>query len=126
MTDTATLDALIADLEAATGPSRELDEAIYRYWRKVTPAPRPGVMWTTDLEYAPTYTASLDAALTLVPEGWRVNWAGQTGELHWFFDLIECNGPGQTRRAWHQCYSIALCIAALRARRALATEASDA
>jgi hypothetical protein len=52
---------LIARLEKATGPSFELDEAI---WCALNPD-HDSTTYNGD-----PYTQSLDAALTLVPEGW--------------------------------------------------------
>lgn len=57
MTDTQ---ALIARLEAATGPSFTLEQEIFR-------AVNPNA---TKLSVPNNYTSSIDAALTLVPEGW--------------------------------------------------------
>lgn len=54
---------LIARVESASGPDRELDEAI-----------------RTALGYPPkpwNCTGSIDAALTLLPEGWHVNLLSQ-------------------------------------------------
>jgi hypothetical protein len=50
-------------VEAATGPDRELDIATQRIVRD-----KPGLIY--GLHACPPYTASLDAAATLVPEGW--------------------------------------------------------
>ena len=98
------LPSLIATLEAATEGSAELDRAICRaisgdetQWHK--------------------YTRSLDAAMTLVPEGW--------------FALIDTRGRADVRYAPidQSGYrrevadaatpALALCIAALRARLAI-------
>ena len=85
------LRALAARCEAAEGPSRELDAEItvaltegatgverppldgltdepQAGWLLTFDTPRP---WTERWVCVPAYTASLDAALTLVPEGWR-------------------------------------------------------
>ena len=64
----------------------------------------------------PRYTTSLDAAMTMVPEGWRVHFAGQTASTDWFFELIERNGPGRGERIWAKSAALALTIAALKAR----------
>lgn len=56
-------DALIARLESADGPSRELDAEIAK---AVGAFSMNGA-----INISPRYTASIDAALTLVPEGWR-------------------------------------------------------
>ena len=55
------MDELIARLEAAAGPDRELDAAI-------AGTDPNTVQWHSEDE-TPRYTASIDAALTLVPEG---------------------------------------------------------
>ena len=104
------MDELIARLEQATGPNRELDHAV-----------ETAVLgeWTY---YAPEYTASIDAALTLVPEG-----------FNWTVDGFP-SGP-----ACASCYladaggqlhdgatpAIAICIASLKARQAMANPQRD-
>ena len=91
MTDRATLEDLLARVLEGTGPDRELDADIEACLTgRVTHPRAPG--WTfeaqnTELKLArlvdiriisrasrptPPYTASLDAAITLVPEGWAV------------------------------------------------------
>lgn len=80
-------DELVKRLEAATGPSRELDCAIAKaicpyqishedgrngWWVRFPHGP---TMHSST--YSPYYTLSIDAALTLVPEGWpieRLSW----------------------------------------------------
>ena len=61
MTDRATLEALLARVLEGIGPDRELDRAIAM---ALTPKARRGMYVRRH------YTTSLDAALTLVPEGW--------------------------------------------------------
>lgn len=78
---------LIARLEQATEGSRELDAAIARAIGNkvetiIVPEGHPVFAAGGGLEFmvrpdgsrssVPPYTTSLDAALTLVPEGWRV------------------------------------------------------
>ena len=96
MTDRATLEALLARVLKGTGPDRKLDAEIEACLTgRVTHPRNPG--WTfepQDVEWklarlanspfisqasrpAPPYTASLDAALTLLPEGWH--WARNPG-----------------------------------------------
>ena len=74
MTDRVALLMDLADrVEKADGADRELDVAIHQFLE------RP-VLWAVDddgCEYqalvsVPLYTASLDAALSLVPEGWHI------------------------------------------------------
>lgn len=116
----ANLSELIERLEKAAGPDHELDCDIYHLWRKTAPAPLGGGIWTTDMEYAPAYTSSLDAALTLVPEGWCWRYDSST------FDAEVSDYSGRFLiEADKECHganknpAIAICIAALRARAAL-------
>jgi len=107
MTDHATLITLADRCEQAAGPDDGLDLAIWTSFLD-TPGFRPPSPWRTD------YTASLDAAVTLVPEGWT--WARFHG------GVVECmtlNGPGNSilfERGEGNSSALALCAAALRAR----------
>lgn len=58
----ATLEALAVRCEQATGPVVVLDDAIAKLIHELD-----GRMWSG----LRPYTASLDAAMSLVPEGWR-------------------------------------------------------
>lgn len=95
---------LIAKLESATEGSRELDRAIHSHIRGVE---------EFLLSTWPAYTTSLDAALTLVPEGWHWN-VGDVG-LAWVgthesaTKIVRHDGDAHTP-------ALALCIAALKAR----------
>jgi hypothetical protein len=128
---------LIARLEAATGEDVNIDfalqDAVYGRNSRVFPAyvdprsyavpdgnggwvrvMRPSGIAATYDRYVPRYTASLDAALTLVPEGWE--WTVR-GRPHG-------DGLASIGRAWESgsdtviaaTPALALCIAALRAR----------
>jgi hypothetical protein len=102
-----TLEELIAALRAATGPAYVLDEAIDKY--AVTLGLPPRVV-------PPPYTASIDAALTLVPAtcGWGVPFgpfAQHDGAQWWQAEVGAAEAMAATP-------AIALCIAALRARAA--------
>ena len=119
---TQALSALLANLEAATGPSRELDAeiatVIFGRPRASGNVGEPQVLhwWDRAVGFAvaPRYTESLDAARTLLPEGW--------------FALIDTRGRADVRYAPidQSGYrrevadaatpALALCIAALRAR----------
>ena len=73
--------ALAARVDVATGADRMIDEAISPALGWLAPKP-PLRSWRTPQGYrasdgVPRYTASLDAALTLVPEGW--DWAVTKG-----------------------------------------------
>lgn len=122
---------LIARLEAATEGCAELDADIWRfvkpkdyerfYWagRMLSPENSPeerehNLGRDRAVKAAPSYTTSLDAAFTLVPEGIYVKF--QIDRRHnkaWAWvemddvEAIACATP-----------AIALCIAALKARRA--------
>lgn len=78
MTPVSTLLELAKRAEEATGPDCCLDFCIYEalgneyemigkfgVWK------RAGAQWPATADSVPPYTASIDAALTLVPEGWR-------------------------------------------------------
>ena len=110
MTDPTTLLALADRCEQAAVPDAGLDLAI---WTSLldTPGFRPPSPWRTD------YTASLDAAVTLAPEGcdWHVQanpsvgacWASVGGP-------IKQRISSDVRKA--ATAALALCAAALRAR----------
>jgi hypothetical protein len=130
MADTRmTLMELAKRLEAATGPDRELDGGIaaldhpevqcvtigpdhrredWVYIDRSTAAPssRP----------VPRFTASLDAAMSLVPEGWRVRDFGDW-EDRWLLTLMnEDTCETVESRSGRGRPALALCAAALRAR----------
>lgn len=68
----------------------------------------------------PKYTRSLDAAMTLVPEGWCVHWWSGATDNHQAD--IRLTGGGLLAKGCAKKDAIALCAAALRARAAQATE----
>ena len=130
MTDPATLLALAERCEQAAGPDRRLDQDITkllvpnnarhiyrsrRGWSFFVSDSGKGIEW---LENQP-YTASLDAAVTLVPEGWRYDLTNG--------DLVSKEKPaarltpdfaGPCFDGYARTVPLALCIAALRARAA--------
>ena len=107
MTKAEQLEALALRCKQATGPDRKLDDAIAE------------MMHLGNRAYAPKYTASLDAALTLVPEGMRPS-VGQNvhhGYWHAFVQSIVDSTPHQLGVAdSNTSGALALCAAALRAR----------
>lgn len=116
---------LIATLEAATGPSRELDLHICRVALNSEPlghaAGLPDEL-LLDQPFGPffRYTSSIDAALTLVPEGlrWRVSYV----PVHQFASASVSDGSifSPNTKEWegkHTTPAIALCLAALKARK---------
>lgn len=104
---------LIAALEKATGPDALLDADI---WQEIG---RPDTRTYDGRGCILVYTASIDAALALVPEG-----------LGWGIPFGPCTAhDGNKERRWWEAEvgphlaegatpAIALCIAALRAREA--------
>ena len=126
---------LAAACEAATGPDRELDIAIAEaigivpasYERAVCHGKPMMYYWSVSDSHAPhiipdKFTASLDAAVSLMPEGWRVaslfqrncrlpNWIWKAELWH---PEADQNVRGIARNA--DLAALALCAAALRAR----------
>lgn len=127
-----TLTELAERCEQATGPDRELDEqcALAIGFTLVVPRPderlqgirrwvgpegeRNGWVHNRDsLDFPPAYTASLDAAMMLVPEGWHIEEMHEgcgaapkrVGLMCWEFIN---RGKGST-------LALALCAAALKA-----------
>ena len=104
---------LIERLEKLGGPDRNVDDAI---WMATKP-PAQHDKFALDIlaiPVAPRYTASVDTAMTLVPEEWKKDiWMQRYGGHHWQVTLhIPSNQ--QDGRSVH--LPLALCIAALRAR----------
>ena len=110
------LNELAERCEKATGPDRELDAAIAKAlglphgretgWSNS----ENGDYWVVD-ECAKPFTASLDAAMMLVPEGWEWSLENTGGETF---------GPfvakfGQLRDVEAKTLPLAICAAALRA-----------
>lgn len=132
MGDPQDLLRLADELMAATGPDRRLD-----YWimTRTVPTGR-GYLWDPE-DQNHRYTASLDAAMTLAPEGWYLRveprFYSEEGQVRWrahairpdwsrwtpyddWFDTIENIDADQP--------ALALCAAALKAR-AHSTKESD-
>lgn len=108
---------IIERLENATGPDRELDVEIGRLQDTLVMMHLEGKNIVTTNWH---YTSSIDAALTLVPEGWGYL-AGRMGDVNQatladggcrvvscFNDVLDDLEPATP--------AIALCIAALKAR----------
>ncbi len=120
-------------VERAEGPSRELDEAfaLALGWSQVeNPTKAMGLMgrWRdangemTDHFGVPRFTASLDAAMTLVPEG-----EGRWPQLEYISPNPNNPKQGHRARLWFaggdrfrgeslHSFALALCAAALKAR----------
>ena len=113
--------ALIEKLEAAAEGSRELDGDIADAIGYTKPRDVGfGFVGGPTRAAAPHYTTSIDAALTLVPAGWRVDifaWDSMEAECY----LRDRDGQHPACK-WAECKwnlripALALCIAALKAR----------
>ena len=98
---------LIKRLEAASGPDRELDVSIAKRVGTYRMAP---ITSNDPYFWILHYTASIDAALGLVPEGlpWELNSAAVA-------EIGMASGKPVIGIARGKNYALALCIAALRA-----------
>lgn len=110
------LSNLASRVEDASRPDRELDRAIQLAIRKPVPSDR----WTGRDEIPPQkprhFTTSLDAALTLVPEGVQADSVVReaVSAVAKRFDLHISFWPkDESYRQWLACYAVA---ASLRAR----------
>lgn len=121
-----TIGELVAALEAATGPDRELDAEVYKAEHPKFTLDRPHMherlQSIATLNKCPRYTASLDAALTLVPEGAAFQFLYEPNAINGHDAIVwpKCDkwvNPN-TGMAVHKYLAIALCIAALKARAA--------
>lgn len=113
------IEALIAELGAATEGSRELEEAIDRIVR-----PEEWTVRNSPLGW-PDYTRSLDAAVTLVPEGmlWQVGTAEGEATVIWE-SKPSYYTESSTGESWASDgdtfnAALALCAAALKALQAM-------
>lgn len=111
----AQVDDVLARLEAATEGSEALDRLIYEAM---------GAEEFFDCTYSdsdmPPFSTSVDAALTLVPDGWGIGLAQE-----WPWPKEEAPLEARLFHRAHGCVdathddpALALCIAALRAREA--------
>lgn len=100
------LDDLISRLEAATSGSAALDREICE-------------LLTSDTTQWREYTRSLDAAMSLLPEGWSLYSLGQCSGW-WEAELGDAaTDPPRWAEATAKTGPIALCIACLKARACL-------
>ena len=100
---------LISRLSAATGPSRKLDGEISET-----------VKWTRSYYYQepPRYTESIDAALTLMPEGYgfMIRYHETAAGMRAICSLLGSNGDPDTWDVKAITPAIALVIACLKAK----------
>lgn len=117
MTD---LSLLIERIEKSEGADRELDHAIYEALGKPVVRMASASTHGTDLvNWAPFYSASLDAAVTLVPDGWY--WRAGHGVLWSGWAHLNLKHPdycdrGDEHSAHAETPALALCACALKAR----------
>jgi hypothetical protein len=106
-----TLQDLIEKLEALEGPDRDVDVAIWRSVMGGNPVAFP-------MPWDHCYTSCVTAALSLVPEGWRLNlWGAGKEWCAYLADRDEQHPNVRIVRSDDIEYpAIALCIASLRAR----------
>ncbi len=119
--DSKALLALAERCEAATGADREIDAKLAGIFSHSVESDDGDFWWGAHDSLpvrVPAFTASLDAALTLVPEGWQWVVSQQLGQ-----PFAGCGGsPTGGWLAWHvdaATPALALCAAALRARAAM-------
>ena len=131
------MQALIAELEAATEGGPELDGQIAETqgWTVAEQSMGDNISepleffeeWTEPVTNAlycepPPYTTSLDAALTLVPEGWclaSLYDAVEPIDRPWVGAVLRRDEPYKILKALGaKTYALALCIATLCARQA--------
>lgn len=135
---TSSLSDLIARLEKATGPDRELDAEIFCAINHgfVTHHAAPGFAIkdqfgiiengnlarspyiSSNRRVSPRYTSSIDAAMTLVPSTHlhMVGNAGLSDGVKEYRADVWGLEPRSSHIGLHDCEAIALCIAALKAR----------
>lgn len=135
MTDAALL-ALAARVERATGPDRELDEAItlivHPWLADIPRTPEGGWLHPRfgKIRPAAAYTESLDAVMTLVPEGWFIYGLGENvkpirfvGDTHandgGFWAEVQHRLGGRLKKAKGATPALALLAAILRAMAAM-------
>ena len=117
-----TIEELIAALERADAPSRELELRIARDVLDSEPlghaAGLPDKLLIAQAEIGPwpRYTSSIDAALSLVPEGWDYIAGYANGQC--FADCGPANTFNSVGQVQHDSFAIAICVAALKARAA--------
>ncbi len=114
MTD---ISELIARIEAATGPDQELDAEIHLLATKNTIACVADIMAGCELGWEhPAYTASIDAALKLAPEGWDWIIGASAGSKFPVANLGRSYPTNKNVAHEAATPALALCAAALKAR----------
>lgn len=121
---------LIAKLAAAPRGMRALDMEIFRavtdveahrewaLYHGMRPKGSPPDPEGFSERYAPRYTGSLDAALTLVPEGWHIKL--ERFSDGWYAHIWKIEGDPASAKGDQKPAPLAVCIAAMKARALLA------
>lgn len=129
MTTRAELLALAEQCENASGPDRVLDAAIMGLFTNSVESDNGEWWWgphDAPPQRVPAFTASLDAALALVPEGMAWSVGQNVHHKHWLarVQIIDADGgPTSVGRCEGAATpALALCAAALRARAASAPD----
>lgn len=130
-------DDLIARVEAATGPDRELDCLIFFYVKGID---EDASEWVAEREFdgeergpimssladhlfgVPKFSESIDSAVGLVPEGFSIHMTIQVDGLCFCYVhsnalVLQASAPGALSLPDRKPPAIALCAAALRARK---------
>lgn len=99
-------------------PSRELDEAIARWFAHNDYA------WWRDRVGPSNFSQSMDAAVTLIPDGWMIEHfgddaAGAIGYMNVYGATVDLTNEVDTVQGTAKTRAAALCAAALCARSAL-------
>ena len=124
--DTTVLHDLVEKCEKLDGPCREMDKEIaVSSGEYVTSRHHPGMLAHKDSPnqfgyFFPAYTASIDAAMKLVPDREFICIDGPRRYLHIPTPVPNywraCLGYTKSGQVWAKTPALALCIAALRAR----------
>jgi len=106
-------------IESAAGPDRQLDDAIWLAENRAGRGSERGG-WLYDLEPAPGYTASIDAAMTLLPiwcgiVRWKI-WPDEPSTLDLYKVLRGPSGFLLLDEITAATPALAICAAALRSR----------
>lgn len=107
---------LIARIESATGPDRELDCRIWCAVERQNFDVCRQVVPNFGEWLAPSYTASIDAALSLVPDGHQWSLSECAMPDRYYAGLGSRKASGRSFVAQAATPALALCAAALKAR----------
>ena len=106
--------------EKVSGPDREIDREIGRaIGIHVQGSPQEPTAWINrEWIPLPVYTASIDAAMTLIPDSWHVVQLRHMNPTNWYAEVGSIIDDAETREGEGIFGNLALCAASLRARHA--------